>query len=130
MDALQLWLAEFKRNRVDIAAMQECRVPGQVDLAPLAGYKCFFSGGKTRSAGVGVAVRQSLAVCVQGVHYVSDRLLAVLFQFGDVRFTVLVAYAPAHGGGAESERRHGLAARNFWGSVEIGWCSLGTSMLV
>ena len=92
-------------------------MPSQVDLAPLAGYKCFFSGGKARSAGVGIAVRQSLAVCVQGFFFVSDRLLAVLFLFGDVRFTVLVAYAPAHGGGAESERSHGLAVESFWESV-------------
>lgn len=92
-------------------------MPSQVDLAPLAGYKCFFSGGKARSAGVGIAVRQSLAVCVQGVFFVSDRLLAVFFLFGDVRFTVLVAYAPAHGGGAESEWSHGLAVKFFWESV-------------
>ena len=124
IDALKLWLLQMKDHRIDIACFQECRVQGQVDLPPVGGYKCFFSGGKSRTNGVGIAVALSLARWVQETHYVSDRLMAVCFAFGKVKLTVLVAYAPAHSGNsAETVASHSRAVVSFWQSVERVICS-------
>jgi len=119
LDGLRLWLAQFKQNNIDIACMQECRVTNAVDLDPVGGYKCYFSGGKTRVRGVGIAVRLSLASNIREVHYISDRMLAVCFQFAQVRLTVLVGYAPAHRGGELREgETHSQEVAKFWKAVK------------
>ena len=113
-DCLPIWLSMFAERKIDIAAMQECRVAGQVDLAPIAGYKCFFSGGKRRQHGVGAAVKVAIAHCIEHVFYISDRLMAICLNLGDSKLTVVVAYAPAH----NNKATYGAAVASFWKLVE------------
>ena len=118
VDALRLWLQQFQQHKVHIVGFQECRVVGTVDLDQVGGYKCWFSGGKYRRRGVGIAVQLFLEPYVTQVHYINDRLMAVCFEFVGARLTVVVAYAPAHRQGLVEGETHLQEVDRFWKKVK------------
>lgn len=84
----------LQRRRIDICCVQETRWAGR-DAYPLAhGYKLYYSGITTRSAGVGVVLSEALSRRVMAVDRPSDRVIRVKLDLQCGTVSVISAYCP------------------------------------
>ena len=89
---------ELKRNSIDIAALSETRFSDNTTLVEEgAGYTFFCIGhpaGTARQAGVGFAIRSSLANNIAPPKGISPRLMTMVLPLEGQEATLVSAYAP------------------------------------
>ena len=87
-------LGECNNANLDIICMQEVRRLGQNSLCHL-GYDFYWTGLKIRrEQGVGIAIRQSKHIIVDGVIHHSPRLMAADLTISGCKIRMISAYAP------------------------------------
>ncbi|KAK6755365.1 hypothetical protein RB195_014000 [Necator americanus] len=86
----------LRKRRVDICYVQETRWKGSKARVLGYGYKQIYHGTSNRN-GVGVILNESFRNSVTAVDRLSDRLMAVKVDTGEVELRVVSAYAPQAG---------------------------------
>ncbi|KAK6755298.1 hypothetical protein RB195_013961 [Necator americanus] len=83
----------LRKRRVDICCVQETRWKGSKSRELGDGYKLIYHGISNRN-GVGIILNESFRNSVTAVDRLSDRLMAVKVDTGEVELRVVSAYAP------------------------------------
>ncbi|KAK6765461.1 hypothetical protein RB195_025398 [Necator americanus] len=86
----------LRKRRVDICCVQETRWKGSKARELGGGYKLIYHGTSNRN-GVGIILNESFRNSVTAVDRLSDRLMAVKVDTGEVELRVVSAYAPQAG---------------------------------
>ncbi|KAK6757328.1 hypothetical protein RB195_015261 [Necator americanus] len=86
----------LRKRRVDICCVQETRWEGSKSRELGNGYKLIYHGTSNRN-GVGTILNESFRNSVTAVDRLSDRLMAVKVETGEVELRVVSAYAPRMG---------------------------------
>ncbi|KAK6746049.1 hypothetical protein RB195_012270 [Necator americanus] len=86
----------LRKRRVDICCVQETRWKGSKARELGDGYKLIYHGTSNRN-GVGIILNESFRNSVTAVDRLSDRLMAVKVDTGEVELRVVSAYAPQMG---------------------------------
>ncbi|KAK6737186.1 hypothetical protein RB195_019713 [Necator americanus] len=86
----------LRKRRVDICCVQETRWKGSKARELGDGYKLIYHGTSNRN-GVGIILNESFRNSVTAVDRLSDRLMAVKVDTGEVEVRVVSAYAPQMG---------------------------------
>ncbi|KAK6730159.1 hypothetical protein RB195_006927 [Necator americanus] len=89
-------LADSLRKRVDICCVHETCWKGSKSRELGDGYKFIYHGTSNRN-GVGIILNESFRNSVTAVDRLSDRLMAVKVDTGEVELRVISAYAPQVG---------------------------------
>ncbi|KAK6744599.1 hypothetical protein RB195_011370 [Necator americanus] len=92
----------LRKRRVDICCVQETRWKGSKARELGDGYKLIYHGTSNRN-GVGIILNESFRNSVTAVDRLSDRLMAVKVDTGEVELRVVSAYAPQMGCGEEEK---------------------------
>ncbi|KAK6765126.1 hypothetical protein RB195_025170 [Necator americanus] len=100
----------LRKRRVDICCVQETRWKGSKSREFGDGYKLIYHGTSNRN-GVGIILNESFRNSVTAVDRLSDRLMAVKVDTGEVELRVVSAYAP-QAGCSEEEKA------SFWEDLE------------
>ncbi|KAK6729205.1 hypothetical protein RB195_006321 [Necator americanus] len=100
----------LRKRRVDICCVQETRWKGSKVRELGDGYKLIYHGTSNRN-GVGIILNESFRNSVTAVDRLSDRLMAVKVDTGEVELRVVSAYAP-QAGCSEEEKA------SFWEDLE------------
>ncbi|KAK6763221.1 hypothetical protein RB195_023798 [Necator americanus] len=86
----------LRKRRVDICCVQETHWKGSKARELGDGYKLIYHGTSNRN-GVGIILNESFRNSVTAVDRLSDRLMAVKVDTGEVELRVVSAYAPQMG---------------------------------
>ncbi|KAK6727994.1 hypothetical protein RB195_005571 [Necator americanus] len=107
----------LRKRRVDICCLQETRWKGSKARELGDGYKLIYHGTSNRN-GVGIILNESFRNSVTAMDRLSDRLMAVKVDTGEVELRVVSAYAPQMGCSEERRRAFGkIWSRDFNGHV-------------
>lgn len=95
---------------VDFACVQETRWVGS-KAREIGGWKLWYSGGAKSKNGVGILVAEKWREHVVGVERFGDRLMSLKVVVGGAALSIICAYAPQVGLGAEEKR-------SFWEALD------------
>ena len=84
----------MKRRNVDILCLQETMWKGSKARNIKGGCKIFYNGADGRKNGIGIVVREELAVSVLEVKRVSDRLMPIKLEVNGSILNIVSAYTP------------------------------------
>ena len=91
---------ELRKRKVDVCCIQEVRWKGQgARFVGTSGrrYKLWWSGNDARFGGVGILVKKKISGNVVEVRRKSDRVMAIVLNFGREVMRVICAYGPQSG---------------------------------
>ncbi|XP_051785416.1 craniofacial development protein 2-like [Erpetoichthys calabaricus] len=107
----------LKIRRIDIACIQETKWTGAKARDIGDGFKLFYNGNKPQN-GVGIVVSQKVRDNVVEVTRMSDRLMSLKIDTGDITMRVTSCYAPQTNC-SESDKE------DFWESLDVHLRALG-----